>query len=94
MTVSGRFLCVDRGLLLVEPTHFKGGQHHVLKVNSRGCVRFARHRVYLSETMIGEYIEFRPNPVEDSFAACYRNFKIAEFSAIDGKLLNRKISRM
>ena len=71
-----------------------GGQHHVIKVNSWGYVRFNGWQVYLSETMINENIEFRPNPHGDSFFACYRNFKIAEFSNITGELLNRKISRI
>lgn len=71
-----------------------GGQYHVIKVNSWGYVRFDKWQVYLSETMINEYIEFRPNPLGDSFFACYRNFKIAEFSAVDGQRLNRKISRL
>ena len=66
----------------------------MIKVNSLGYVRFAKWQVYLSETMIGEHIEFRPNEDGDSFAACYRNFKIAEFSIADGKLLNRRISRL
>lgn len=64
---------------------------HIIKVNSWGYVRFDRWQIYLSETMIDEYIEFRPNPNGDSFIACYRNFKIAEFSSLDGKLLNRRI---
>ena len=71
-----------------------GGQHHVIKVNSWGYVRFNGWQVYLSETMINENIEFRPNPHGDSFFACYRNFKIAEFSNVTGELLNRKISRI
>lgn len=71
-----------------------GGQYHVIKVNSWGYVRFNNWQVYLSETMIGEYIEFRPNPKRNSFIACYRNFKIAEFSNEDGKLINRKIYRL
>ena len=71
-----------------------GGQHHVIKVNSWGYVRFDKWQIYLSETMINEYIEFRPNPLGDSFIACYRNFKIAGFSTETGKLLNRKISRL
>lgn len=70
------------------------GQHHVIKVNSWGYVRFDKWQIYLSETMIGELIEFRPNPLGDSFFACFRNFKIAEFSTINGNLLNRKISRL
>ena len=71
-----------------------GGQYHVIKVNSWGYVRFDRWQVYLSETMINEHVEFRPNPLGDSFLVCYRNFKIAEFSSINGKLINRKISRL
>ncbi len=71
-----------------------GGQYHVIKVNSWGYVRFDRWQVYLSETMINEYIEFRPNPHGDSFAACYRNFKIAEFDTATGNLIHRKISRL
>ena len=71
-----------------------GGQFHVIKVNSWGYVRFDKWQVYLSETMINEYIEFRPNPHGDSFVACYRNFKIAEFDTETGKLIHRKISRL
>ena len=77
----------------VKPYEY-GGQFHVIKVNSWGYVRFDVWQIYLSETMIGAYIEFRPNPHGDSFIACYRNFKIAEFSVVDGKLINRKISRL
>ena len=71
-----------------------GGNYHVIKVNSWGYVRFDKWQVYLSDTMIGEYIEFRPNESGEAFSACYRNFKIAEFSTSDGKLLNRRISRL
>ena len=71
-----------------------GGEHHVIKVNSWGYVRFNGWQVYLSETMINENIEFRPNPHGDSFFACYRNFKIAEFSNTTGQLINRKIFRL
>lgn len=71
-----------------------GGEYHVIKVNSWGYVRFDKWQIYLSETMIGEYIEFRPNPHGDSFVACYRNFAIAEFDVHTGKLIQRKISRL
>lgn len=71
-----------------------GGAHHVIKVNSWGYVRFDKWQVYLSETMIGQYIEFRTTPDGDSFVACYRNFKIAEFDTQDGKLINRAIARL
>lgn len=76
------------------PNFEYSGEYNVIKVNSWGYVRFAGWQVYLSETMIGEYLEFRPNPLGDSFDVCYRNFKIAEFSVIDGRLLNRRISRV
>ena len=71
-----------------------GGQHHVIKVNSWGYVRFNGWQVYLSETMINENIEFRPNPHGDSFFACYRNYRIAEFDAVTGKLLSRFITKL
>lgn len=70
------------------------GEYHIIKVNSWGYVRFDKWQVYLSETMIGQSIEFRPNPLGDSFIACYRNFRIAEFNANTGKLINRKICRL
>jgi transposase InsO family protein len=71
-----------------------GGEYHVIKVNNWGYVRFDRWQIYLSETMIGEYIEFRPNPNGDSFIACYRNFAIGEFDVHTGKLIHRKIWRL
>lgn len=71
-----------------------GGEYHVIKVNNWGYVRFDKWQIYLSETMIGEHIEFRPNPHGDSFVACYRNFAIAEFDVHTGKLIHRKISRL
>lgn len=71
-----------------------GGEHHVIKVNSWGYVRFDKWQIYLSETMIGQYIEFRPSPDGETFAACYRNFKIAEFDTQDGKLIHRAIARL
>ena len=77
----------------VKPFEYNGN-NHIIKVNSWGYVRFDKWQVYLSETFIGDFIEFRPNPLGDSFFACYRNFKIAEFSIVDGKLIHRKISRL
>ena len=77
----------------VKPFEYNGN-NHIIKVNSWGYVRFDKWQVYLSETFIGEYIEFRPNPLGDSFFACYRNFKIAEFSTENGKLIHRIISRL
>ena len=70
------------------------GQYHVIKVNSWGYVRFGGWQIYLSETMIDRYLEIRPNPNGETFAACYRNFKIAEFDTQDGHLIHRTISRV
>ena len=78
---------------IVKPFEYSG-TNHIIKVNSWGYVRFGKWQIYLSETMIGEHIEFRANPLGDSFIACYRNFVIAEFSTEDGKLIHRKISRL
>lgn len=71
-----------------------GGEYHVIKVNSWGYVRFDKWQVYLSETMIDQYIEFRPSPNGETFVACYRNFKIAEFDTEDGQLIHRSIARL
>lgn len=71
-----------------------GGQHPVIKVNNWGYVRFDQWQIYLSETMIGEHIEFRPSPDGETFWACFRNFKIAEFSTETGERLNRNIRRL
>lgn len=70
------------------------GRYRVIKINSWGYARFNNWDKYFSETMIDEYIEFRPNPLGDSFYACYRNFIIAEFSAVDGEFINRTIRRL
>lgn len=71
-----------------------GGAYHVIKVNSWGYVRFDKWQVYLSETMIGRLIEFRPTPSGESFIACYRNFRIAEFDTASGQLIHRNITRL
>lgn len=71
-----------------------GGEYHVIKVNSWGYARFDKWQVYLSETMIDKYIEFRPSPDGEFFFACYRNFKIAEFNTQNGELIRRIISRL
>lgn len=76
------------------PKYEYGGQHHVIKVNSWGYVRFDKWQVYLSETLIDRYIEFRPAPNGETFIACYRNFKIAEFDTADGHLIHRSIARL
>ena len=76
------------------PKYEYGGEYHVIKVNSWGYVRFDKWQIYLSETMIGQHIEFRPSPDGGSFIACYRNFKIAEFDTENGQLIRRSIARL
>ena len=76
------------------PKYEYSGAYHVIKVNSWGYVRFNKWQIYLSETMIDQYIEFRPSPDGESFVACYRNFKIAEFDTKDGQLIHRSIARL
>lgn len=76
------------------PKYEYSGAYHVIKVNNWGYARFAHFQIYLSETMIGERIEFRPNPHGDSFFGCYRNFRIAEFDASSGKLISRFIAKL
>lgn len=71
-----------------------GGEYHVIKVNNWGYVRFDKWQIYLSETMIDQYIEFRPSLDGERFIACYRNFKIAEFDTKDGHLIQRSIARI
>lgn len=83
----------DRVFTETPPAFEYGGEYHVIKVNNWGYVRFAGFQVYISETMIDQYIEFRPSADGDSFFACYKNFKIAEFNAHDGQLIHRSISR-
>lgn len=70
------------------------GAFPIKKVNCKGYISFDNQRLYFSETFCGEYLEFRPNPLGDSFFACFRNFKIAEFDSISGIRLNRFISRL
>lgn len=71
-----------------------GGEYHVIKVNSWGYVRFDQWQIYLSETMIDQYIEFRPTHDGLTFIACYRNFKIAQFDTATGQLIHRNIARL
>lgn len=78
---------------VIQPVQY-GGRYHVVKVNSWGYVRFANFQIYLSETMRGALIEFRPSDHDEVFLACYRNFVIAKFSAISGELISRSIFRL
>ncbi len=77
----------------IKPYEYSG-EYPILKVNCKGYISFDFQRLYFSKTFIGEYIEFRPNPIGDFFYACFRNFKIAEFDSISGQRLNRSIYRL
>ena len=78
----------------IIPDYEYSGIYPVLKVNCKGYISFDNQRLYFSETMCGEYIEFRPNLHGNSLFACFRNFKIAEFDTISGTRLNRYICRL
>ena len=84
----------NRDYVDAYPKHTYGGQYHVIKVNSCGYVRSGRFQAYLSETMCGEYIEFRPSADGKTFAVCFRNYQIATFDADSGNRLNRRITRL
>jgi transposase InsO family protein len=93
-TPGSVYMPSDRKLpVKIRPWEYSG-KYHVVKVNSWGYVRFDKFQIYLSETMIDEYVEFRPSPDGSSFWVCFRNFKIAEYSTDDGSNLNRTISRL
>jgi len=66
---------------------------HIIKVNGWGYLRFAKLQIYLSETMANTVLEISESPTGDSFNVYFRNFKIAEIDAQEGKLKNRKIYR-
>lgn len=84
----------DRKYFDKAPAYEYSGIYPMIKVNSWGYLRFDKWQVYLSETMINTHLEIRPSLINDSFIACYRNFKIAEFDANTGERLNRNISRL
>jgi len=76
------------------PKYEYGGEHHIIKVNSWGYLRFGHWQQYLSETMANTYLEIRSNELENIFLVCFRNFIIAEFDAFTGNRINRKIRRL
>lgn len=69
------------------------GAYRVVKVNNWGYLRFDTVQVFLSETMSNTRVEIRPTG-NDTFAVCFRNYRIAEVDAATQKLLNRRISRL
>ncbi len=69
------------------------GTYPTIKINNWGYLRFDTFKIFLSESMADVRLEIRATE-QDTFAVCYRNFKIAEIEASTGKLMNRKISRL
>jgi len=63
------------------------------KVNNWGYLRFSHWQIFLSETMADTLLEIGESETGNSFNIYFRNFKIAEIDANEGKLINRKISR-
>jgi len=66
---------------------------HVRKVNNWGYLRFDKWKIYLSETMANTILEVSESIAGDTFNVYFRNFKIAEIDAHEGKLKNRKVTR-
>ena len=80
------------------PAFEYSGAHNVVKVNNWGYVKFAGFYTFLSETFANQFLEFREfaNPRGDSpsWIACFRNFRIAQFDAQTGNLINRSARRL
>jgi len=66
---------------------------NVRKVDVKGYLRFGQKKIYLSETMADTMLEITEGTTVDTFNIHFRNFKIAEIDAQEGKLKSRKISR-
>jgi transposase InsO family protein len=73
------------------PEYYYDG--NVIKINSWGYIRFANWQIFISETMANTVVEVSESVAGDVFNVYFRNFKIAEIDAHEGKLKNRKISR-
>lgn len=65
----------------------------LIKVNNWGYLRFGPFQLFLSESMADTRVEIRFGE-NDTFSVIYRNYRIAEIDAIEGKLLNRHIRRL
>ena len=99
MRCPGEVYCKSERAYCDEVPAFEySGEHNVVKVNAWGYAKFAGFYTFLSETFANQFLEFRenPNPLGDSpsWLACFRNFRIAEFDAQTGNLLNRSVRRL
>jgi transposase InsO family protein len=69
-------------------------QYQVYKINNWGYLRFANHKIYISETFRDTYVQLIPSERDDAALVCYRNFIIAKIDLPNGELLSRKAYRM
>ncbi len=90
MSVTNEIIVRFRPQIDIRKFEYEG---YTRKVNAKGYLRFAHWQTYLSETMADEIVRIAESDAGDSFNIFYRNFKIAEVDAHNGRLLNRKISR-
>lgn len=75
---------------LKEPEYDSGRQ--LRKVNYKGYVSIRRHRYYLSETLIGKYLECRYT--DDRYVAlCYGDYQIAMIDLEEQLFVSRRIRR-
>ena len=63
------------------------------KVNCKGYIAVQKHRYYLSESMIGKYIELR-RPTDDLVILAYGNFEVARIDLDAKEFDSRKIYRL
>lgn len=73
-----------------EPEYDSGKS--LRKVNCNGYISIHNHRYYLSETLIGKYLELLPLE-ENQVALCYGNFTIAKIDLEERLFVSRKIFR-
>ena len=63
------------------------------KVNYKGYIAVQKHRYYLSESMVGKYIELR-QPTDNLMVLAYGNFEVARIDLEAQKFDSRKIYRL
>ena len=74
-----------------EPEYDSG--KNLRKVNYKGYVSVQKHRYYLSESMIGRYVELR-QPADDLVVLAYGNFEVAKIDLMAKVFKSRKIYRL
>jgi len=74
-----------------EPEYDSG--RNLRKVNCKGYIAVQKHRYYLSESMIGKYIELR-RPTDDLVILAYGNFEVARIDLDAKEFDSRKIYRL